>query len=823
MTPPDNDAPAPFESPYRLAPENWSALVTELKADKPPTKGRSRSPKGKAPTSSPGEFAQDGGRSAWEIALELAGRLGRPLGDGRFAVLCPNDAQHSNPDRTAEGAQGSCVLLPPARDSIFGLPKCSHAHCQALTLRQWIAAVTFDHWAEAMVRARGWRRAREFLLHDGGISGWKRIPFLLRDQEDTVEGGPYQVVPDDTEYAINFHALITSDVKLHGADGVRRWYDLEAVVSGVPARFRVPASDFNSMAWVANELGSEAIIQAGRDTIQKLRVGIQFLSMPVPRRDIYATTGWRKINGEEVYLHAGGAVGARGATSDVSVQLPGDAAARFVFPAPPEGEALRAAVRACLALFRVGASTVAIPLFGAVWRAALGPSPLTIYLAAQPGAGKSLLAALAQQHYGAGMHEAALPASVKHSTAASVNALRALVGDAVFVLDDFMVSGTADDLKLNEKIDSVVRAQYGGTGAQRLQRDGSLSTNAAPPPRSTLILTGETLPRGGSLRQRLLVLELPGRMEQDLAPMKTLAAQGVYAGAMAAYLRWLAPQMDVVRAELRDLVASAAARLRADAKDGDRDHRTAFLLAEVDVGVRFFCRFAAHVDEGLGGELEVLRQRTRVALGEMTSTQHAHRAAQDPAARFLELLAAALSGGCCHVALDDGTAPEHATAWGWRVAGSSPTSENEESEQMEAFDDHPAPEPPAAARARRIIYRGGGDCVGVVHAHEGLVWIKPEIAMKAVRALASTSGDPLALTTEDLPRRLFEKGFLAKDDFKTNRAYAVRGPKEAKFGRGYLCLKTSTLFPEDAPAGAPAGSTGSTGSAAPGGADSRIP
>ncbi len=494
------------------------------------------------------------------------------------------------------------------------------------------------------------------------------------------------------------------------------------------------------------------------------------------------------------------------------------------FPDPLEGDALRDAVRACLRLFRVGAPQVAVPLFGAVWRAALGASPLTVYLSAPPAAGKSLLAALAQQHFGAGMHEAALPASVKHSTAASVNALRALVGDAVFVLDDFMVSGnTAEDLKLNEKVDSVVRAQYGGTGAQRLTRDGSLATNAAPPPRSTLVITGETLPRGHSLRSRLLVLELPGRIEQDLAPAKTLAAEGVYAGAMAAYVRWLAPQMDRVRAELRDHVATSAARLRADSKEVDRDHRTALLLAEVDVGLLYFRRFAAHVDEGLGGELEMLHQLTRATLRSMVSAQLAHRAAQDPIVRFLELLSAALSGGCCHVALDDGTAPEHATAWGWRVAGSSPVAESEEAEQMEAFDDHPAPEPAAAARAKRIIYRGMGDCVGVVHALEGLVWIKPEIAMKAVRALASSSGDPLALTTEDLPRRLYEKGLLAKDDFKTNRAYAVRGPKEAKFGRGYLCLRTATIFAEEGPGGALAVSTVSADSNPSGDAVSEVP
>ena len=807
----ENENDGAFESPHRIDTATWEALVAELGADAAPKRKRARSPS-KVKAGGDPEFAQGGARSAWEVALELAGRLGRPLGDGRFAVWCINDHAHSSPERSAEAAQGSCVLLPPTKDSMFGLPKCSHAHCQGLTLRQWIAGVGFDTWAEAMLVARGWRRAREFLLHDGGISGWRKAPFLLRDHEDTVEGGPYQVLPDDgDEYAINFHARIVGDVKLHTMEGVRRWYDVDAVVGGRARSFRVAAADFNSMGWVANELGAEAIIQAGRDTAQKLRVGIQFLSTPVAQRDIYATTGWRKVGGEDVYLHAGGAVGAKGAIPDVAVQLHGDAPSRFALPAPLEGAALAKAVRACLALFRVGAPHVAVPLFGAVWRAALGPSPLTLYLSAPPATGKSLLAALAQQHFGAGLHEGALPASVKHSTAASVNALRAMIGDAVFTLDDFIVSGNAaEDLRLNEKVDTVVRAQYGGTGAQRLSRDGSLSTGAAPPPRSTLVITGETLPRGHSLRSRLLVLELPGRIDQDLSPMKVAAAKGVYAGAMAAFLRWMAPQLETLRAGLRDRVEASAARLRADTDD--RDHRAAFLLAEVDVGVQLFCAWAAEVDEGLGGDLEHLRQLARVTLRGMVSTQLAHRAAQDPCQRFLELLAAALSGGRCHVALDDGTAPENATAWGWRVAGSTPNIENEEQEQVEAFDDHPAPAPPEPARSKRIVYRGMGDCVGVVHAGEGLVWIKPEVAMGAVRALASSSGDPLALTTEDLPRRLYEKGFLAKTDLKNARAYTVKGPKETGFARGYLCLKTATLLSGGEPADGTAASTDSTGS-----------
>jgi len=795
---------APQESPHRIGAAQWEGLVRELGADtavKPKGRSRARAPKPAGRTSTGEEpVRMQGDRSAWEIALELAGRLGPSLGDGKFAVLCINDAEHSAPppDVTAERASGSCVLLPPAQDSMFGLPKCSHSHCHGLTLRRWIDAVGPEVWEEAVLQARGWRRARDFLLSDRGITGWKRVPFTLRDGADSLDG-PQMVVPDEEAELCDFPVRIVSDVEEHDVTSSRRWYELEATVSGRTRRFRVAASEFNSLGWVATNLGPEAVISPGRDTAQHLRAAIQYLSKPVPRRDVYALIGWRSIRGLPVYVHAGGAVGEGGAIAGVSVALAGDVLPRFLLPAPPEGAALCAAVRASFELFSIGPAEICIPLFAAVWRAPLGPSPLTLYLSAPPTTGKSMLAALAQQHFGAGLHEGALPASVKHSTAASVNQLRSVVGDAVFVLDDFLVSGNVvEDLKLNEKVDSVVRAQYGGTGAQRLSRDGSLS-NASTPPRSTLVITGETLPRGHSLRSRMLVLELPGPIERDLGPHKRAAADGLYAGAMAGYVRWLAPRLEAVRLELRETVLATSEKL-----SGERDHRTALLLAEVAVGVKYFLAFAVELGAVAADEGEQLRKLTWTTLQAMARAQMTHHVAQDPALRFCSLLAAALQAGRCHVALGDGKAPTDAAQWGWRTRSRAESNEEPLPEPADPVVDDflnslPPGPPPEGAKSEHIpVYQPSGPCVGVTDPRSAFVWIRAEVAHQVCRELAAGTGDPLPITLEDLGRRLHEKGLLAADELKSRRTFTVRKKIGARVQGGYLCMAVATLgAPED--------------------------
>lgn len=796
-------------NPHRMSVEGWSSLKRELSINE-----RDIAPPRRAPTSSgiarprtprPGESVDElHAGDPWYFALRRAGRLGKALGEGRYAVLCPNDAEHTTPppDGSAENAGGSCVLLPPVDGSRFGRPFCAHGHCrEKLTLRAWAIAIGTDVFADAWAEAMGWRQAEGFVLTPHGIFEAKRKALRLPDRpqaspeegadqsaeanhdrddsddedegDDEGEGSAWRKVPfawSMRARLCNFFVRILANLAEHDADGVRRYYEIEAGVVDQVTKSRISVTEFGSLSWTA-QLGSDAVIEPGRDTKDRLRAAIQHLSRPAQRRDVFAVTGWREVAGESVYLHAGGAVGKNGNVEGVDIRLDDPVLARFSLPAPLEGDALRAGAEACTSLFLLGAPEAVVPLFGAVWRSTLGASPLTVYVSGPPTSGKTCIAALAQSHFGATMDERHLPASLKHSTAASLNKMRTVVGDAVFVVDDYLVSGTSEDLRLNEKVDVIVRAQYGGAGARRLGRDGTLARTESEP-RSLAILTGEVLPRGHSLRTRLVVAELPGPIAEDLAPRKAAARAGLYAATMASFLKWVAPQLKTLRAELPERALRVIERL--DGGGGRRDQRTLSLLAEVGVGVGLFLEFAAQA--GVPVELrERVRETAWKTLCASVDRQRLHQEAQEPSRRFLGLLSDGLSAFRFYFTRPDGTAPEDCGAWGWFLPTSRVPGTTDDGDPIEP----------------QFINRGA--CLGVVDGGE--VWINPKVALAEVQRLAREIGDPLPLTTEDLSKRLYDLGLLARTDIKNpnRRTYQHRKRLGKRGTLDGLCLAVDTL------------------------------
>jgi hypothetical protein len=66
------------------------------------------------------------------------------------------------------------------------------------------------------------------------------------------------------------------------------------------------------------------------------------------------------------------------------------------------------------------------------------------------------------------------------------------------------------------------------------------------PPRGLVLSTGEDIPRGHSIRARLLILELSkgGVTPAALSECQAAARAGDYAQAMSGFLRWMASRVD---------------------------------------------------------------------------------------------------------------------------------------------------------------------------------------------------------------------------------------------------------------------------------------
>lgn len=536
----------------------------------------------------------------------------------------------------------------------------------------------------------------------------------------------------------NFTARIVADVvKDDGAES-RREIEIEGSLRGRTCRFLLLADSFPVMAWPIKHLGSGAVVEPGFGLRDRARAAIQELSGEVFERTVYAHVGWRTIDGRRAYLHAGGALGADGPIDGVEVSL-GPPVDRYELPTPPGGVALVAAVQASLCVLDLAPDSVTVPALGAAYRAALGRADFGLFIAGQTGLGKSELAALLQQHFGAGMDRQNLPGTWS-STGNALESLAFLAKDAVLVVDDFAPNGSQTDVQRSHRdADRLLRAQGNSAGRHRLRSDTSV--RPARVPRGIVISTGEDVPRGQSARARVLIVEIEKGMIQlpDLTPHQEAAASGRLAEAMAGYVCWLAGRPG-------DLEASWSADVRAlrSAARGSGSHaRTPEIVANLATGWRWWLSYAVDVGALTESDASALWVRVWAALGKAAAAQVEHQRASEPTVRFLELVASAVATGRAHIASPTGDPPARSEASGWRqrVFGTGDYTRDEWQPQ-----------------GRRI---GWVDEAGL--------YLDPEGSFVAAQEIGNATGDPLPIFQKTLAKRLFERGLLVAAERERGR------------------------------------------------------
>jgi hypothetical protein len=396
-----------------------------------------------------------------------------------------------------------------------------------------------------------------------------------------------------------FTARIVEEI-IHddGAEQTCRLAVQGALAGGAPLpRREVPAADFAGMRWGLPAWGTRAVLYAGVGAKEHVRCALQVLSGDVPRRTVFCHTGWRQLAGSWLFLHAGGAVGPDGPVAGVEVSLP-DALGRFVLPPPPDGEALRDAVRASLRLLELGPPRLTVPLLAAAYRAVLGDTDFALHLAGPTGTYKSEAAALAQQHFGAGLDAGHLPGSWS-STGNALEGLAFAAKDALLVIDDFAPAASVHDVqRYHKEAERLLRAQGNRAGRLRLRADATL--RPAKPPRGLVLSTSEDVPRGQLLRARLLVLDVapgdfgprPPAPNPALSACQRAAANGTYAAALSGFARWVAARYEGVRAAIPELLAE----FREEFAAGGQHARTPGLLADLALGLHYLLFFAYKIE-----------------------------------------------------------------------------------------------------------------------------------------------------------------------------------------------------------------------------------
>lgn len=513
----------------------------------------------------------------------------------------------------------------------------------------------------------------------------------------------------------NFIARIVTDATEDDGVETKRTFEIEAKIGDRTKRFVLPAAQFASMTWPVEYLGARAVVSPGMGLRDHARAAIQELSSRIRNRRIFTHSGWRKYRGNYLYLHSDGAIGQRGTDARIRVQLPNNLS-YFTLPQPPNGKHLRIAIRKTLKLLQLGPSHVTIPLFSAVWRSVLGPCDFSLHLCGPTGAGKTELATLNQQFFGAGFDSRHLPGSWS-STGNASEALAFITKDALLVIDDFAPTGTRGDAaRYNREADRVLRAQGNASGRQRLGRDATLRSGKVP--RGLILSTGEDIPRGQSLRARMFALELsPGALDWKLlSHCQRAAASGLYAQAMSAFLQWLAPRYRTIKKKQ----ANTLSKLRREAANSRQHKRTPEIVANLMLGMRYFLKFAKSVGAISEDEAEQSANEAWQALGAAAKAQNRHQRAEDPVQRFLELIRSALATHRAHLA----------------SAGSGRSEDD------------------------------NGECIGWIS--ENCVCLDPEVAFATAQKLAHEQGEFIPVGQKTLCQRMRDRGLLVRSDAERN-------------------------------------------------------
>jgi len=235
--------------------------------------------------------------------------------------------------------------------------------------------------------------------------------------EDAIPAEPYVATPGGivwnkpSRYGSTPFTTFTAETvgDIVEDDGIeeRQSFEIEARLSERQRRFEVPATRFASTNWVAENLGAAAFVHAGFGFRDHASVAIRMLSQDIAERRVFAHTGWREMDGEWAYVHAGSAIGLAGSIWGVEVSMADVRLGNYVLPHPATGEDLARAVNASLRLLDLAPSEKANPMLAAAYRSPLGeavPLDLSVYVAGPTGAFKTELTAITQAHYGSGFN-----------------------------------------------------------------------------------------------------------------------------------------------------------------------------------------------------------------------------------------------------------------------------------------------------------------------------------------------------------------------------------------------------------------------------------
>jgi hypothetical protein len=592
-------------------------------------------------------------------------------------------------------------------------------------------------------------------------------PYTIENQaitwNKTIESGT--IVPVEL---CNFTATIQRQIIHDDGAEERGAFDIAGKLRGgkhLPT-INVPLVKFGSMSWITANWGNEPIVYAGQSVKDHLRCAIQKLSGNVERVTIYGHIGWKKIEGQWCYLHHAGALGATDNLDSIRVDVDGSGAMhRYRFALQEINPIV--AIKASLRLLE---AVPEIPEIGYLLLATTYRAPTyhchridqVTYLSGKTGAGKSELTALMLAHFGE-FSARDFPANWEDSpTDLEMKAHHAK--DSLFVIDDFKpVGGKSGVEKLHAKADRILRGA--GNQAGRGRRSATLEARPAYYPRGFIVSTGEDIPRGESLRARMVIAEVK-KGDIDFAVITELqqaAANSLLQAAMGGFIQWLAPQIDELPSRLKAAISDYRQR-----DNLQFSHRRGIdNFANLMIGLILFADYALQNGAITQDQHRDLLRNGESHLSKLMDKQSEFLNDCDEVSRFLNLLRTAFNTGRAHISSRDNSSPFSSTAhyWGWKTIEDS-------------FE------------GKRL--QPQGDRIGWLL--DDFICLDPDAAFATVQRLASEQHQPFEVTQRTLWRRLRDKGLLvvnqenAKNESRHTVKRSIAGKKQNVIQLGLTAL-----------------------------------
>lgn len=483
---------------------------------------------------------------------------------------------------------------------------------------------------EAMEKAFSEQFEQESFMNDSAGDYFIKEDGYLYFKEKNKKTGELEEVK-----LANFAPMPLREIVLDDGQEKQRFFEIEALVRGVQPLplVKIPAREFSSLKWLHDSWGMKAIIEPGNYMKERMRHAIQVFGEDIPEQQVFTHLGWRKVNGEWIYLHSGGSIG-----GNAEVELEKQELHRYKLPA--ESINVKETMQTSLDILKLSEAKRMFPLLAMVGLAPLceaakkgkGSEPdFVLYVVGRSGSLKSSTVALMMNHFGSFKDTNSLPSSFQ-DTPAGVEKKGFTTKDSILVVDDYYPAKDKNEKARMDKLAGMLQAYYGDRKG-RTRQNSDMSDKVSYPPRGLAVATGEDIP-GGSLSRlaRFVLVEFEGESVNTELLTDLQRRAGDMANNFVGYINWLAPKMDALPQIINEKYNKYLKAAQKDSQHG----RVTSSVAWLTIGLKMFTEYAKEI-----GAIDKEQQTELLAEGwkafiANASTQQDEMKGNNPTNMFLD-------------------------------------------------------------------------------------------------------------------------------------------------------------------------------------------